>query len=67
MPRRWACLWRSNCRVGPSPSLDNHVHYPAITRIVRRAAAEFGVTYNTTTLAGMVASHFRFLKRMGRA
>jgi linoleoyl-CoA desaturase len=43
-----------------------HVHYVPLTKIIRRTAAEFGLPYNQTTLLQMVASHFRFLKRMGR-
>lgn len=44
-----------------------HIHYPAITRIIRETAAEFDLPYNRTTLPRMLASHFRFLRRMGRA
>ncbi len=43
----------------------SHVHYAALTPIVERTAAEFGIRYNKTTLGQLVASHFRFLKRMG--
>ncbi len=43
-----------------------HAHYVDITRIIQKTAREFGVKYNETTLLRMVASHFRFLKRMGR-
>jgi linoleoyl-CoA desaturase len=42
-----------------------HIHYVAITRIIARAAREYGVTHNVTTLPRMVRSHFRFLKAMG--
>ena len=42
-----------------------HVHCPEITEIIREVAAEYGVRYNRASFAGMVASHFRFLKRMG--
>lgn len=44
-----------------------HIHYVPITRIVQRAATEFGIPYHRTTLLRMVASHFRFLRRMSRA
>ncbi|MGH6890626.1 MAG: fatty acid desaturase, partial [Dongiaceae bacterium] len=47
------------------PSIS-HCHYVEITKLIQRTAAEFGVPYNQTTLPGIVASHFRFLKRMGR-
>lgn len=43
-----------------------HVHYAPITRIIQQTAQEFGVPYNETSLWKMVASHFRFLRRMGR-
>lgn len=42
-----------------------HVHYPAMTRIIRETAEEYGVRYNVTSFWGMMRSHFRFLKRMG--
>jgi len=43
----------------------SHVHYRAITKIVKETAAECGVRYNETTFFGMVASHFAHLRRMG--
>ena len=45
-----------------------HVHYPALSRIVERTSKEYGVRYSVhpTFLAG-VRSHYRWLKRMGRA
>jgi linoleoyl-CoA desaturase len=43
-----------------------HIHYIAITRIIVRTAAEFGLRYNRTTLPRLVRSHFRFLRAMGR-
>lgn len=44
-----------------------HVNYPAISRIVERTCLEFGVPYkeHRTFLAG-VASHYRWLRRLGR-
>ena len=36
-----------------------HIHYTAITRIIARAAHEYGVDHNTSTLPRMVRSHFR--------
>ena len=44
-----------------------HIHYIAITRIIARAAREYGFTHNVSTLPRMVRSHFRFLKAMGNA
>lgn len=45
----------------------SHTHYPALSRIIAASAARHGATYNATTLPRMVASHFRFLRRMGQA
>jgi linoleoyl-CoA desaturase len=45
----------------------SHAHYPALSRIIATAAARHGVAYNATTLPRMVASHFRFLRRMRHA
>jgi linoleoyl-CoA desaturase len=44
-----------------------HVHYPALAPLVRETCAEFGLRYsvNQTFRAG-AASHFRWLRRMGR-
>ena len=44
----------------------SHAHYRAIARIIEDTAAEFGVPYNKLTLPGIVRSHFRFLRNMGR-
>jgi linoleoyl-CoA desaturase len=44
----------------------SHAHYRAIARIIEDTAAEYGVRYNRTTLAGIVRAHFRFLREMGR-
>jgi linoleoyl-CoA desaturase len=44
-----------------------HVHYPAVSQIVQETCREFGLAYaaHGTFLAG-VASHYRWLRRMGR-
>jgi linoleoyl-CoA desaturase len=42
-----------------------HVHYRAITAIIKQTSAECGIRYNQTTFFGMVASHFAHLKRLG--
>ncbi len=44
-----------------------HVHYPALAPLVQQTCREFGLRYtaNPTFRAG-VASHFRWLQRMGR-
>ncbi|GAA3998965.1 acyl-CoA desaturase [Hymenobacter fastidiosus] len=46
----------------------SHVHYPAISKIIRQACEEFGVTYNEyPKMRYAVASHVAFLRQMGRA
>jgi linoleoyl-CoA desaturase len=43
-----------------------HVHYPALSKIVETTCAEFGVRYTEhKTLWAGVASHYRWLRRMG--
>jgi linoleoyl-CoA desaturase len=44
----------------------SHAHYRAIARIIEEAAGEFQVPYNKLTLPGIIRSHFRFLRQMGR-
>lgn len=45
----------------------SHVHYPAISLIVQKKCAEFGLPYNHfPTMSGALASHFRFMKELGR-
>ncbi len=39
-----------------------HVHYPAITKIVRATAKEFGLRYRYNSLTGALNSHFKLLK-----
>ncbi|QEG29377.1 Fatty acid desaturase [Gemmata obscuriglobus] len=45
-----------------------HIHYPALSRVVADVCREFGVRYaaHRSLLAG-VASHFRWLRRLGRS
>ena len=44
------------------------IHYPAISRIVRATAESHGVPYNEQpTLRKAIGSHYRMLKRLGRA
>ena len=45
----------------------SHVHYPALSRIVQETCQRFGLPYNyfpTTRMA--IASHYRFMRDMGR-
>ena len=45
-----------------------HVHYPRIAGIVEAACVEFGVRYTAhRTLRAALRSHWRWLRRMGRA
>jgi linoleoyl-CoA desaturase len=45
-----------------------HVHYPALSRLVEATCREFGVRYAAhTTFLAAVASHFRWLRRLGMA
>jgi linoleoyl-CoA desaturase len=41
-----------------------HVHYRALTPLIRELAARHAVPYNRATFPGMMRSHFRFLQRM---
>ena len=44
----------------------SHIHYPAMARIVEEAAADHGLTYRChPTVGSALASHFRWMKRMG--
>jgi linoleoyl-CoA desaturase len=44
-----------------------HVHYPALAPLVQQTCAEFGLRYTANpTFCSGVASHFRWLRRMGR-
>lgn len=44
----------------------SHVHYIAISEIIRETAAEFDKPYKEASVRHMVASHFRLLRRLGR-
>lgn len=44
-----------------------HVHYPAILPIFRRLAKEHGIAYMEMPYHRALASHFRFLKKMGKS
>lgn len=46
----------------------SHVHYPAISKIIREACAEYGIQYiEYPRLRYAVASHVNYLKWVGRA
>lgn len=45
-----------------------HIHYPAIAGIVRDTAHEFGLPYlENPTFGSALVSHYRILKKLGRA
>ncbi|TNF49067.1 MAG: acyl-CoA desaturase [Bacteroidetes bacterium] len=43
-----------------------HVHYGAITRIIQKTAKEYGYQYRYQGFFAAMASHIRFLKKMGQ-
>jgi linoleoyl-CoA desaturase len=45
----------------------SHTHYPDISQIVRRTAAEFSLPYNLyDTYLGTVQAHYRILRKLGK-
>ncbi|MCX6290847.1 MAG: acyl-CoA desaturase [Bacteroidetes bacterium] len=45
----------------------SHIYYPELSKIVRKVSAEYGINYvEQPTVIQAIASHVRFLKRMGR-
>ena len=45
----------------------SHVHYPALSRLVKAECHAFQLPYNSIpTMSGAIASHFRFIKLMGQ-
>jgi linoleoyl-CoA desaturase len=45
----------------------SHIHYPAISQIVKNACKEFGIAYNEfPTMTSAIASHFRMMRQLGR-
>ncbi len=46
----------------------SHVHYPAISKIIRRTCSEFGLTYiEFPKMRHAIMSHVAYLKRLGKA
>lgn len=46
----------------------SHIHYPAISKIIRQACVEYGINYiEYPRVRYAVASHIAFLREMGRA
>ena len=45
----------------------SHIHYPAISRIVKQTCREFGIMYNEfPTMRKAVRSHFKMMRELGR-
>lgn len=45
----------------------SHIHYPALSRIVKAECLAFQLPYNSIpTMSAAIASHFRFIKLMGQ-
>jgi linoleoyl-CoA desaturase len=45
----------------------SHIHYPAISKIVKRVCELHGIPYHQfPTLSSAIMSHFRFMKQMGK-
>ena len=45
----------------------SHIHYPAISRIVKNTCRQFEITYNEfPTMSSAVASHFRLMWQLGK-
>jgi len=45
----------------------SHIHYPAISKIVRETCEEFQLPYNTfPTMTQSLISHFRMMKQLGK-
>jgi linoleoyl-CoA desaturase len=43
-----------------------HIHYTALTKILKRTAEEFNLTYTNLSLRQSVKSHYIFLKTLGK-
>ncbi len=45
----------------------SHVHYPAISKIVKETCSRFNISYNEfPTMSRALGSHFRMMKQLGR-
>ena len=44
----------------------SHVHYADLAPIIRATARKYGLVVRETSFAGMLRSHLRFLRRLGR-
>lgn len=46
------------------PNYCHHAHLPAVTKILRETASEFGLRYRYRSTTGGLSSHFRLLKKL---
>jgi len=45
----------------------SHIHYPAISKIVKQTCKQFNLNYNEfPTMIGAIGSHFRMMKQLGK-
>jgi linoleoyl-CoA desaturase len=42
-----------------------HVHYIALSEIIKQTAEEFNIQYHEESMWGAIVSHYKLLKRMG--
>jgi len=42
-----------------------HTHYPALTRILRETASEFGVLYRNRSWRIAICEHFAYIRELG--
>lgn len=46
----------------------SHIHYPAISKIIKETCREYGVKYNEyRKMSQAIVSHFTYMKKLGRA
>jgi linoleoyl-CoA desaturase len=44
----------------------SHVHYPALTHVIKSTLNRHGIPYHTVTFLGGIRSHLKHLKNLGR-
>jgi linoleoyl-CoA desaturase len=43
----------------------NHIHYFALTKIIKQTASEFNILYRNRSLINILVEHMKFLKALG--
>lgn len=69
-PRNWVINWYVG---GLNYQVEHHlfprishIHYPAISQIVKKTCEQYNLPYNTIpTMSKSIASHFRMMKKLG--